>query len=631
MPKSDKDSVDLVNNLFSFAKEGILPQRRKWLQRYKYWRAQETIKRPQYKDNVRIPLIFMISDGIQAVLTDNRPKITFLPQEENDIETADALNQIIGDYYWDQQKLFRVSEEVIWWGLNISGSGLAKFGVDPLTEKFYTTVCNSFACYPDPSGLSLDKLDYFIYATPTPLSELKRIYGDRAKQVKEQSELSALSWDDEEILSPWARSSWKSENLIGLTQDKVFKKQYGRALVLECWVKDDQTVKIPVQENEIENEHELFRNNQTPEVKAEQNHVEHSEAHNLFVANAIDNPDVPTDIIDAVINHITEHQEYPQETRQLKYPQGKIITAANNVLLSEQAAPFGLNYLKFDCILNPVEFWATTIQEYLQSLQDSRQRRKRQLSDNADLMANQREFYNIFSVGTEYENKVKNEPGEQIPTQGDPRAAVYIPAVPPLAQQVMEDALDSERLIEKVSGYPEALQGKYPPGASGIALAELIESMAPRLRKIARHYEWFLECWARNMIVMLPYEEPHKIFAILGQKKPQYLRLDELNITGEFNIRLAAGSTLPTSRMAKEERALKMFQGGIFDLEAVLEYLDDPQREKILERRSIVQEQGRLIQALMEQVQVLQGGEGQSPIGPEHEAVSPQGEAIVGE
>ena len=614
MPKSDKESVDLVNNLFSLAKEGILPQRRKWLQRYKYWSAKEKIKRPQYKDNVRIPLIFMISDGIQAVLTDNRPKITFLPQEEGDIDTADALNQIVGDYYWDQQKLFRVSEEVIWWGLNISGSGLARFGIDPLTGKFYTAACNSFACYPDPSGLTPDKLDFFIYATPTPLSELKRIHGKRAEQVKEQPELSELSWDDEEILSPWARASGKSENLIGLIQDKTFRKQYGRAFVLECWVKDDQKVAIPIQENEIKDEHELFRNDQMPEVKVEQNHIEHSKGHRLFLSNSADDPHIPTDIIDNIIGHIAEHAELPQETSRLKYPQGKIITTANNILLNEQEAPFGLNYLKFDCILNPREFWASTIQEYLQSLQDSRQRRKRQLSDNTDLMANQREYYNTFALGLDYEEKSKGDPGERVPTKGDPRMAVYIPVVPPLAPQVMEDALDSERLIEKVSGYPEVLQGKYPPGASGIALAEVIESMAPRLRKIARHYEWFLEYWARSMIAMLPYEEPHKIFAILGQKKPQYLRLDELNITGEFDIRLMAGSTLPTSRMAKEDRALKMFGNQpVFDLEAVLEYLDDPQREKILERRSIMLEQQRLIQSLMEQVQVLQGGEGQRP------------------
>lgn len=607
MPKSDKELVKLVNNFFSIAREGTAPQRREWLQRYRYWKAKEKIKRPSYKDNVKIPLIFMISDGIQAILTDNPPKVKFLPQEESDIQTADALDQIIGDYYWDKLDLVRVSEEVIWWAMNISGSGLVKYGIDPLTGEFYVKTCNSFGCYPDPSALSLKTLEFFIYASPMQLADIRRLYGERGKEVKAQDELLLPTYDDEEIISPWARESGKSENLIGAYRDQKFKRTYGRALVLECWMRSDETEPIPVDVDEIMDEHELFRHNQIPVVKPEQNHPEHIKAHKEFIASHVDDESVPSDVLDAIVEHIEAHLEEPQETKRLKYPHGRIITIANNILLDDKPAPFGLNYAKLDCILDPRQFWGVTLQEYVQSLQDSRVRRKRQISDNADRMANLREFYNIYSG---YDpDKVTNEPAEQVPVKGDPRAAVYQPPVPSLPSYILEDAVDSERLIEKILGYHEVLQGKYPKGSpSGFAIRSLQEALGPRIRKISRHFEWFLKDLIRGIMSMLPYEDPRKIFVIMGQNyKPIYLNLDELNISGEYDIRLVAGSTLPTSRMMKEERAIRLREVGLYDDEAALEYLDDPQKEKILERKSIIQQQQKLIEALMKQVQLLKG------------------------
>ena len=148
----EKDLVDLVSNQFEYSKAGISQLRRKWFTRYKYWKAEERIKRPQYTDNVRVPIIFEISDGMMSLLTDNQAKMKFYPQEKGDLQTADTLQQVVSDYYWDKLKIFRVSEEVIWWAMNISGSGLAKIGIDPITTDFYAEACNSFCCFPDPSA-----------------------------------------------------------------------------------------------------------------------------------------------------------------------------------------------------------------------------------------------------------------------------------------------------------------------------------------------------------------------------------------------------------------------------------------------------------------------------------------------
>jgi hypothetical protein len=52
----------------------------------------------------------------------------------------------------------------------------------------------------------------------------------------------------------------------------------------------------------------------------------------------------------------------------------------------------------------------------------------------------------------------------------------------------------------------------------------------------------------------------------------------------DVDVRVAAGSTLPTNRMAKQEVAGLMVDKGIYDARAALEYIDDPKAEEIATR-----------------------------------------------
>ena len=612
---SEKDIIKLVDEMYQSSHQSLAKVHDEWTKRYKYWRAKNVIKRPSYKDNVRIPLIFMISDGLQAILTDNNPKFIFLPQEEGDIDTADNLNQIIGDYYWDKMNLSRMSEEAIWWAINISGSAFAKCGIDPITYELYVKTINPFGIYPDPSALTMKDLQFFDYVEATSLNKLKTLYPDRAKYLKPNDDVAKYEYGAEPILSPWITDDNKIEVIKGIYSDQIWKKQYGRTLIHEIWIKSYDEEKIPVPEGEIEYEHDLFRHNQIPEVKPEQNHPEHIRAHKNFLsslANLKDSEQIPTEFFDKILDHIEEHMSFPQKEKRLKYPQGKIIIKADDILLDEKPAPFGLNYAKLDAVINPRSFWASTLMEYGQSLQDSRERRKRQISDNADKMANLREFYNVLSG---YDpDKVSGNAAETIGVRGDPRAAVYHPTQPPLPAYISEDALDSERLTEKILNYNEVLQGIYPKGSpSGVTINSLQEAMGPRIRKISKHFEWFLREVARGIISMLPYEDPKKVFAILGKdRKPIYLNKDDLNISGEYDIRIISGSTLPTSRMAKERRAMELVNAGIYDREAALTYLDDPQKVDIIQRTSIIEQQKALINSLMQRVKMLEQSQGVS-------------------
>ena len=230
--KAQKDPiVEKVEDFFSYAQEGVMPLRARWLERHRYWNAENKIERPTYRDNVRIPLLFMISDGIQSILTDNKPKVEFRPQNAEEIDNADVLQQVIGDYYWEELKMFQVSEEMIWWAQNVSGSSVGKYGIDPLTDEIFVKACNSFAQFPDPSARSLETCEFYIEASPWKLAEIRRIWPDKGDEITAQKELSEYSFDEKGVLSPWARTSGKSERIKSVVTSRSSLQYQNMAMV----------------------------------------------------------------------------------------------------------------------------------------------------------------------------------------------------------------------------------------------------------------------------------------------------------------------------------------------------------------------------------------------------------------
>lgn len=52
----------------------------------------------------------------------------------------------------------------------------------------------------------------------------------------------------------------------------------------------------------------------------------------------------------------------------------------------------------------------------------------------------------------------------------------------------------------------------------------------------------------------------------------------------DIDVRVAAGSTMPTNRMARASMAMELVGAGIYDAKAALDYLDDPKKDEIAAR-----------------------------------------------
>ncbi|HSW65045.1 MAG TPA: hypothetical protein VLH56_17300 [Dissulfurispiraceae bacterium] len=52
----------------------------------------------------------------------------------------------------------------------------------------------------------------------------------------------------------------------------------------------------------------------------------------------------------------------------------------------------------------------------------------------------------------------------------------------------------------------------------------------------------------------------------------------------DVDVRVTAGSTMPTNRLARQQMAIELVKGGIYDQEAALEYVDDPHKDQVVAR-----------------------------------------------
>jgi len=58
----------------------------------------------------------------------------------------------------------------------------------------------------------------------------------------------------------------------------------------------------------------------------------------------------------------------------------------------------------------------------------------------------------------------------------------------------------------------------------------------------------------------------------------------------DLDVKITAGSSMPTNRIAKGQLAIEYVKAGIYDAEAALEYVDDPMKEEVVERLKVRQE-----------------------------------------
>jgi len=182
--------------------------------------------------------------------------------------------------------------------------------------------------------------------------------------------------------------------------------------------------------------------------------------------------------------------------------------------------------------------------------------------------------------------------------------------------------------IDDIYDLQDVMRGKIPPGdPSGRTILALQDSAGTMSRPFIRNLEqalmrigkcemylilttWTQDMWRRliepdELTTWMPPEKRGGMEEInpddtadldaqaseismkwqeaLNRVAPEDPNTPKLSIL-EVDVRIAAGSTMPTNRMAKQAIANDLVKSGIYDARAALDYIDDPKAEEIAKR-----------------------------------------------
>jgi len=550
LPETPEELVKRIKGYFQLARRIKEPLHQKWKGFYRAWRGLDRSKAPGGRSQELINIIFATVESKVALLGDSRPGFVFYPQEGGDVNTADAIQSIVSDYVRDVTNM-DTEEEAIRLDAAIVGSGLGMYYWNAAEREIGFKRIDPFAVFPAPGARKTDDGKFLIIAEATPIYEIKRRFGERARNVKGDAQLlKAIEYD---------------KNGYDIFHGKEFDESdvAEMTLVLYCWTYDDTTEQVT----------EVIR-----ETSAEGYEVE--------------------------MESVTE---------QPKYPNGRLTIVAGDSLLWDGPNPLpikGRPFVKFDYVPDPNSFWGIGEVEFLIDPAKMVNKRKNQIQDNTDILANGRTFVDVTRI-PEWK-KIRGKAREIVPVNGNPRNAVYIDYGTPLPAHVLHDLNDSLNWINLISGLQDVGRGVIPKGdPSGAALQLIMESVNVRVRKVARSWERFLKASATMAIEMLKLYTPDKVFAILGDEyaQAQYVKYDDLNLNVKYNIRVRAGSTLPTNRQAKLELAIRLVQAGILPPDIALELIDLPEVKLLLKKREEQQAPQMTPEMLAAMAAQLQGGQ----------------------
>jgi uncharacterized protein YqgQ len=208
-------------------------------------------------------------------------------------------------------------------------------------------------------------------------------------------------------------------------------------------------------------------------------------------------------------------------------------------------------------------------------------------------------------------SEVRREPGVELPTYVLPLIGMY------------------RTFLNGVSGQTDLSKGVEPTNVTAAsAITSLQEAQQTRLRLKSKHIDAFLQDVGKLYLsrVFQFYSAP-RVVRISGDsgadeyfyfhvekldgddgaiRKVAHLtypdgRRKEIEIAGEFDVRVATGTSLPFAKAQKSNMAMQLYQLQVIDEEELLESIDYPNAQKVLRRQ---REKKQAMQAQAQQMQM---------------------------
>lgn len=272
------------------------------------------------------------------------------------------------------------------------------------------------------------------------------------------------------------------------------------------------------------------------------------------------------------------------------YPQGGLFTIAGNQLISPPTDgwPYQHGMFPFAHIGHVAsgKFYRDSTIDDLVPLQREYNRTRGQIIEAKNRMAKPQLAAEIGSIDPK---KMTSEPGQIIMYRPGFQAPMPIP-LQPLPSYVLEEQERIKIDMDEISGQHEVSRGQVPPGVTAATaisflqeqdeskLAYTFDSIEEGLEKIAHmSLNYVAQYWDTQRKV--------KVTGADGSFDVKAFEGSELN--GNTDIRIEAGSSLPTSKAAKQAFIMDLMKMGFIDPNKGLEVMEIGGINKIYEQVQI--------------------------------------------
>lgn len=543
-----------------------------WMDYYKYFRGvQWSTRRPYWRNSEIINFIWQTIQSQVPLQTDVRPKFEFLPREASDKEFAEVLDSI-ADADWDKQNWMGILLEVLYDGW-IYGTSYSSMHYDPSIDYGVGSASykseDPFYLYPDPNcnDINDNECEGLIKAYPQDTERLKRRFPDKASEIK--ADVVDFVRREKTDLKDFRLTYFNSDKQLpeGTFGDIVEDSDIKKTFVLEFFLRPKDT------------EEEKF------EEEGEDGEV------------------------------LTKYRI------KRKWPNGRHVVIANGMILKDDDLPYEDNLIPFSKYCNyvlPREFYGVSEVEQLESPQRTFNKLLCFTLDALALTGNPVWIVDT-SADIDTDSGLVNVPGSVI--EKNPGTEVRREPGVGLAPGVLQVIDRLESWFNTVAGISDLQSGEAPGGVTAAsAIEQLISVQRTRVRQKQRNMDEYLKAVGQQYMnrVFQFYSVP-QIFRITnndGSVMFRKFRIDmeqspngeavrvarfedsehddngnlvshpekELILNGTFDIKIKSGSDLPFEIADIERKSLALFDRGIIDEEEVLNRLDVPNKEKILQR-----------------------------------------------
>lgn len=263
-------------------------------------------------------------------------------------------------------------------------------------------------------------------------------------------------------------------------------------------------------------------------------------------------------------------------------------------------------------VCNIGKIYSESLMKQLIPVQKTLDKRKQQIDENANQMANGQWIYDVNFLDKEEAAALTNEPGLQIGIDGiehiRKEAGIEMPGY------VMQDLLHSQDTFDNIMGHHDISRGAKSKTQTATESSILSENDRVSIRSLVRNYEAALldlYGWWLQMISLFYTEE--KYIRVLGTNgAANYLSVTRFDVDDGVNIRIRPGSTLPQDRASIRQDAVQLSQLNMVDPLTLFELLDFPDPKKSVQRL-MAWRQGFFPDATPQEIQQATQGNGAPP------------------